>query len=112
MSKSPKQNGKNLEFEVAELLKFFGAEVTRMRKNEKVEASRPDIILPGLPTIMIECKYRHLIKLHTLFREAKKKYCKKKDDDLLLFSKSKNQHGCLVTMEAEFFLDMFKYWSE
>ncbi len=108
MSRS--QQWKSLERAAAEAL---GG--NRVLRGANFAVSDVDVLIPDLPFLKVDAKYRVKHAHHTFMAEIKAKYCTKPTDIPVLVTKSHNQVGAYATVPLAFLgalLDVYRRETE
>lgn len=79
----------------------------RVCRGDDIGVSAVDVILPEVPFVKIDTKYRgNSFYHHELFFEAEKKYCNKKEDFMLLPTKGGHERSSLISLRTEVFFKL------
>jgi hypothetical protein len=103
MAKKRSSAWKDFERTVALAARAAGfSRAYRVLRGDDIGISATDVILPELPFVRIDSKYRKdSFYHHALFKEAESKYCQRSEDFLILPTKGGNERGSLSTVRTE-----------
>lgn len=111
MPKKRSEAWKNLERSVALSARDAGfKKAFRVCRGDDIGISAVDVILPEIPFVKIDTKYRgNSFNHHSLFYESEKKYCDKNQDFMALPTKGGRERGSLVTVRLEVLLELLAH---
>lgn len=98
MGKRQSQAWKNLERLVAKALK--GKRISRGDDFARMDV---DVVVPDLPELRIDAKYRTRHAHHTFMKEIVEKYIDKDEQEPVLVTRHHHQKSAYVTVRLEFF---------
>lgn len=98
------QAWKDLERETAAALRG-----KRIYRGADFSVSDTDVLVPDIPELKVDCKYKQAHSHHSLMAEIREKYCGDQGVPVLV-TKSKRQHGACVTVPLEFFAVLLDGW--
>ena len=117
-TKSAKKSGrrrsdawKNFERNIAlEARKVGFLKAFRVCRGDDIGVSAVDVIIPEIPFVKVDTKYRvdgwsH----HSIFSESEKKYCQSKGDFMILPTKAGGDHYSLSTIRTSVLMELLSY---
>lgn len=97
MGKRQSQAWKNLERQVAKAFKG-----RRISRGDNFARTDVDVVVPDLPELRIDAKYRTRHGHHTFMKELEQKYVTEEGQEPVLVTKTHNQTSAYVTVRLEF----------
>ena len=94
------------------VLQEFNIPAIRLTRNDNYSKSCPDIEIEGADWIFGDSKYSKAqpYRHHGKIKETEARYCKKKGDTAILFSKNYKEHGGMIASRDRFFAMLLAYW--
>lgn len=102
---------KNNERQWAKDLQTFGVEAERISRAGNYSVSIHDIDIKAAPWIKSDAKYSEKnFKVNRLFNETEFKYCKEKEDTVVLLTKGYKERGQCATVDSRFLAMLLSFY--